>query len=158
MNSKLKRHNIYVKQSSVQGYGVFAGENIKPDEVIEECSVLKRKTLDTEFSNVYFQNVEASYYALCLGYGSIYNHSKYPNADFEFDSTDSVMVFRAIKPIKKDEEIFIYYSSDWFQKRGMKQIEPFRYKIRSLNSFFYFLIRFALITTLIFGFILLSNR
>lgn len=151
MKSRLQRSNIYVKKSSIQGFGVFAEENIPSDAVIEECCTLRCKETYLDFINIYFKNTTTNEHAIPLGYGSIYNHSDDPNADYVFDPIESVMVFRSIKPIKKGEEIFIYYGPNWFQKRGMKRIERFR--IRSFKSFFYFLLRFAIITSVIFGFI-----
>ena len=51
------------------------------------------------------------YAALALGYGSIYNHSKTPNATYQFEAPD-VIEFVATRPIQADEEIFIAYHGE----------------------------------------------
>lgn len=159
MMSKLVRRNIYVKKSSIQGYGVFAGEDINPDEVIEECLTLSRQSADAVLENYYFQETENGYYLLPLGFGSIYNHSNHPNADHEFDLVNSLMILRSNRLIKKDEEVFIFYGPTWFQERGKKEIERFKYRIRhSLGSFFYFLLRFIIVAGLLLALILLMKH
>jgi SET domain-containing protein len=47
-----------------------------------------------------------------LGYGSIYNHSHSPNADWKQNFKTNSMVYRAIKPIKKGEEILVNYNGE----------------------------------------------
>ena len=59
---------------------------------------------------------------MVFGYGSIYNHSFDPNADWKQNFRTQSMVYRAIKPIKKGEEILVNYNGepddatpiDWF--------------------------------------------
>ena len=61
--------------------------------------------------------------ALVLGYGSIYNHSFSPNADWKQNFKTQSMVFRALKSIKKGDEILVNYNGepddeseiDWFE-------------------------------------------
>jgi SET domain-containing protein len=158
MQSKLKRKNIYVKQSAKRGYGVFADEDIDANEVIEEAYTLTRKTFDKAFTNYYFRSKKIDHYLLPLGYGSIFNHSNHPNADFEFDSENLVMVFYALRPIKKGDEIFIFYNFGWFQDRRMKIIEPFKYRIRSLKYLFYFLLRFLVVFAALIAFIYFTKQ
>lgn len=73
-----------MKQSSTHGLGVFAGQTIKPRQMIEECYalVVDEKEND-DLANFYFGNDETT--ILPLGYGAIYNHSCRPNATFEID-------------------------------------------------------------------------
>ena len=60
--------------------------------------------------------------AIALGFGSIYNHSYSPNADWKQNFRDNTMVYRALKQIKKGEEITVNYNGepddktpiDWF--------------------------------------------
>lgn len=51
------------------------------------------------------------YVALSLGYGSIYNHSETPNADYAMEHPD-IMTFTALRDIAAGEEIFINYKGD----------------------------------------------
>ena len=64
--------------------------------------------------------------AISLGYGSIYNHSYEPNAKYEKDFLNNMLIFRAIKIINKGEEIVVNYNGDpnnkekvWFEKNGI---------------------------------------
>ena len=158
MQQRLVRKNIYVKKSTVSGYGVFAGEDIKPNEMIEECCLLLRDTIDEEFMNVYFSTPAKKGYILPLGFGAIYNHSKDPNADYEFDPLNLLFRFIANRHIKKDDEIFIFYSPLWFQSRKLKEIERFRYKVRSFRPIYYLLFRFALVVGFLIALILFLKR
>ena len=151
MKPKLLRRNLTIKKSSIQGYGVFSDEEIKQNEIIEECCILKNKSYLPEHLNYYFEYVDKEYFALALGFGSIYNHSNDPNAEYDFDPLNELLVFRATRLIKEGEEIFVYYGDDWFKKNGVKRIESYRYRIRSYASLFYFLLRFTLVTGFVFG-------
>lgn len=123
--------SIYVAQSSISGLGVFAREEIREGEVVEECLVIlvpgdqlsdltKTRLLDYYFAwGVGFQSA-----AVCLGFGSLYNHSYKPNAKYIKDEEDNIIRFVAIKNIKRDEEIIINYNGHpedktklWFEAR-----------------------------------------
>lgn len=58
--------------------------------------------------------------ALFLGYGSIYNHSDDPNADYIINIKKRITTIRAERTIQKGEEIFLSYGDDWFSSRGRK--------------------------------------
>jgi len=84
---------IYLSNSKIKnaGRGIFAAQNIKKDEVIEICPIIliEEKEVSnlrkTELHNYYFMwgddktNHKA---AICLGFGSLYNHSYSPNATY----------------------------------------------------------------------------
>jgi uncharacterized protein len=111
---------IYVSESKIpdSGRGVFAKENIKKGEIIEKCPVILIPKND--FANVnesflvtYFYSFgeDKDQLALALGFGSIYNHTYTPNATYRKLEDDEVMEFKAIKNIKKDEEITVNYNN-----------------------------------------------
>lgn len=128
MTSKLMKSLLSIRPSPIHGYGVFADEDIAADAVIEECPALTLQTQE-ELRNYTF-NVDSKN-GLLLGYGSLYNHSNSPNAAYAYSPQHNTMVFTARKPIKKDEEILIYYGKDWFASRNATIIEPsWRYKLR----------------------------
>jgi uncharacterized protein len=124
-------NKIYIGKSKIPnaGRGVFAGCNIKKDEIIERCPVIEVSKYDT--SNLtesilvtyffYFgKNKERS--AIALGLGSIYNHTYKPNAKFKIKQKDMAIDFIALENIKKGEEITInYYNGNpknsplWFE-------------------------------------------
>jgi SET domain-containing protein len=112
---------IYSGESKIKnaGRGVFAAQEIKKDEVIESCPIIlinENEVPDlrkTELHNYYFMwgedrnNHKA---AVCLGFGSLYNHSYSPNATYHKLKEEGLIKFVAIKDINKDEEISVNYN------------------------------------------------
>jgi hypothetical protein len=123
------RKIITTKRTPKKGLGVFALKDFKEGEIIESCPVLTfdtkgRKNLEKTLLNHYIYPWRSTRgAALILGYGSIYNHSYSPNADWKQNFKTTCMVYRAIKPIKKGEEILVNYNGepddktpiDWFE-------------------------------------------
>jgi SET domain-containing protein len=97
--------------------GVFAVTDIKPRATIEVCPVIlvpanEGKLLGrTALTNYYFE-FTSRYVAICLGHGSLYNHSYHANAIYDIDAKRRLIIFKAVKPIKKNQEIFINYNYD----------------------------------------------
>lgn len=97
---------------------MFAITDIKKGEIIEASPVLiipksQQKLIDRTFVfNYYFYWGPKNQPALALGYGSLYNHSYAPNARYDHDEKQKVMIFRAIKDIRKGEEIRTNYNGD----------------------------------------------
>ena len=118
MKRKLYINDIYVKKSPRQGFGVFAGKKIRTGELIEECYYILDRGHHKAFDTYYFDVRKKN--ALLLGYGSIYNHSDEPNADYTFNMKTRIATFRAERTIQKGEEIFISYGDDWFSSRGRR--------------------------------------
>lgn len=123
-------NKIYISDSSIPkiGRGVFALVNIKKGEIIEICPTItfpENQTdslSQTELMNyIFFAGKNKNVLVLALGFGSLYNHSNIPNAKYKIDLKNELITFRAIKDIKKDEEIFINYKGDktdmplWFE-------------------------------------------
>lgn len=109
---------IYVQESAMvnAGRGVFAKKDIKKGECIEKCpfiEILPNDVIHLEQNNLitytffYGDNKEKA--LLVLGFGSLYNHSYAPNALYTIHETDCIVVFTAIRDIKKDEEITFDY-------------------------------------------------
>lgn len=121
---------IFVAGSEVHGKGVFAGRDIDEGEVLEICPIIlftKDQLADvrrTVLDDYYFDwGEEGEWFAFCLGYGSLYNHSYEPNAEYGMDFDAQTIDFYAIKPIMAGDEIFINYNGDvdnrekvWFEK------------------------------------------
>ncbi len=112
-------NEIYVGASKVKGAGrgVFAAKRIQKGEIIESCPVVeiteKEASLlrKTELKNYYFLwGSDLKKVALCLGFGSIYNHSYSPNATYNKRTKERLIDFVAIKDINKDEEITVNYN------------------------------------------------
>jgi len=108
---------VYVKKVAGKGRGVFARKPIRKGDVIEK---VPKMLLPVHFivdgyenpniARVFFVH-DSKTVAICLGYGSLYNHSYKPNALYE-DGPVSTMIFRALKNIQPDEEICVNYNGD----------------------------------------------
>ena len=108
---------IEIRKSQIPqaGRGVFAREFIKKGETIEGCPVLILPRKDypivkkTILYNYYFMCGKVTC-GICLGFGSLYNHSYKPNATYKKNIKERVIEFVALKDIKKDEEITVNYN------------------------------------------------
>lgn len=111
----LLKIEVRKSQISKAERGVFAKDLIKKDEVIEICPVLVVPRKDypilkkTILRNYYFMWGKVTC-GICLGFGSLYNHSYKPNATYKKDIKDQTIRFIAIKNIKKGEEITVNYN------------------------------------------------
>jgi len=117
MNNK-----IHVAKSAIKnaGRGVFASGNIKVNEIIEVCPILILERRDTVLAmktmlQRYVYEYEKDSTLIALGYGSLYNNNDTPNAKYELleypgsSAQESELIIIAIKPIAKNEEIYINY-------------------------------------------------
>lgn len=115
--------NLEVKESSIEGRGVFAMDAIGKGELIEICPVIVLSKRDRELvartvlSDYYFSwNLERA--VISLGYSSIYNHSDSPNATYDKHFEDRTIVYHCLRPIAKGEEITVsYHHGTWFPSK-----------------------------------------
>jgi uncharacterized protein len=110
---------IYCAPSRIEngGRGVFAAVDIRKDELVERCPVIMIQEENvalieqSELLNYYFLWGDINEKgALCLGFGSLYNHSYEPNATYVKNLKEQTIDFVAIKGIGKDEEITVNYN------------------------------------------------
>ena len=121
-------NNIYIKESSIEGLGVFANHTIDNNSIIENCVIVplafrSRYHSDPQIYNYLFSSPQCeckecknhgyNLYML-LGYGMLYNHIDNHNAEIKFDIKNRTATIVAISTIDKDEEIFINYSQKYF--------------------------------------------
>lgn len=102
--------------SPIHGRGVFAQRALKIGEVIEECPIIKMKLQEMTVRKHMLLNYYAfmideqhEYTGISLGYGSLYNHADHCNANYYYDKDKELMIFEAIRPIAKNQEITINY-------------------------------------------------
>ncbi len=113
--------DIEVRKSPVHGLGVYATADIAKHTCLEVCPIINfsRDLFDSHlrFHNEehiltdYMFRWEDGEVALVFGYGSMYNHSAYPNAFWRLRANKvnpGIEIF-AKKDIKSGEEIFIRY-------------------------------------------------
>ena len=126
----IQQSGIYVAPSDTHGQGVFAARDIEAGEVIEVCPILLFPKAELPFirqtmlDDYYFDwGEEGEWYALCLGFGSLYNHSYTPNAEYGMDFEARTIDFYCLTDIPAGSEILINYNGDadnhtkvWFEK------------------------------------------
>ena len=126
--------SIYYAKVRNKGRGVFTAENISKDSIIEICPIIRipAKEVDvihkTELHDYYFVwGEDDDEGAVALGYGSLYNHSYRPNAEYIYDLNEKVIEIVAIKDIAAGKEITCNYHGDpnckdelWFDKKGKR--------------------------------------
>ena len=111
--------SLYIKESPGKGRGIFTSELIEAGTLVEMAPVIVLPVKDsslidqTFLYNYYFLwGDEQKNFAICLGYGSLYNHSYTPNCIYETYYEDEVIHFIAIRDIASDEELTINYNHD----------------------------------------------
>jgi len=108
---------IYLDKSPIHGWGVFANQSIAENEIIEICPVIDMGIYFGDVSHILIDyrfnwpqgtpNYEKQ--VVCSGYGMMYNHSENPNAAWRSNEENNTFEFYSIKPIRPQEEIFIWY-------------------------------------------------
>lgn len=122
---------VRIGPSRGRGRGVFATRLIRKGEVIERAPVVvipksewkhAQKTVIDDYA--FDWGDERDHAAIVLGYGSLYNHSKIPNARFVDRAGKKLYEFVALRDIEPDEEIFTNYNGEpddqtplWFEKQ-----------------------------------------
>lgn len=107
-----------VRSSEIAGIGVFAAKAFTAGELIERCPLLLLEGSAWRSSAVLFDHVvtvsaRPLRVALPLGYGALYNHADDPNASWSVDPSTAAMDVTACGDISPDEEIFIYYGTEF---------------------------------------------
>ena len=108
---------VKVKKIPKKGRGVFATRHIAKGEEIERVPVLVLPSQDvfgtTRTSRLadYVFEWDDDTMALALGYGSLYNHSYKPNAQYWREGKDT-QYYEALRDIEPGEEITINYNRD----------------------------------------------
>ena len=122
--------SIYFAPSEIHGQGVFAAESIPEGAVIEICPLILfpkeelERLRQTVLDDYYFDwGDDGAWFAFALGFGSLYNHSYSPNADYGMDFENKTIDIYSIRDIEPGEEIFINYNGSpenqakvWFEK------------------------------------------
>ena len=120
---------IEVRRTTKKGRGVFALKDFEIGEIIEKAPIInitpkERKHCEKTVLNLYIYPWRSTRSgSIVLGYGSIYNHSFNPNADWKQNFKEENMIYRALKDITKGEEITVNYNGepddttpiDWFE-------------------------------------------
>ena len=114
---------VYLSESSVHGFGIFADKDYNVGDTLELCYYLVTDDSDMNDTCVLHDYVfstpnEEEEYLVPLGNAMIYNHSSEPNAEWEIHDDNNFIRFKAIKFIKKGEEIFHDYGEEYWESRN----------------------------------------
>ncbi|QDZ22684.1 SET domain-containing protein [Chloropicon primus] len=104
------------------GRGVFALKPLPRSTLVEVAHgiyIPKAEYEDhvklTVFEHYVFNCKKRGGKMLCLGLGSLFNHSNSPNLDYRIDEDRLVIKFYAARPIQEGEELTIFYGANlWF--------------------------------------------
>lgn len=114
------RSYLYIAQTERKGRGIFTNKPIRPGTIIEISPVLvmsakDRKAIDKTLLHDYIFEWGDSRTQCCvaLGWVSLYNHAFSSNCEYEMDFEEQTMLIRAVKSIKKGEELSINYNGEW---------------------------------------------
>jgi SET domain-containing protein len=122
---------LYILETAERGRGVFSSVHFEIEDVIEICPVIICPPSD--YDKIHHSSLHDYYFlwgekydhlAFALGFGSLYNHSKKPNAAVTMDLERKTIDFICIKPIQPGDEIFFdYHDHDlikedlWFETK-----------------------------------------
>lgn len=127
MDQLFFNNKIQIRKSAVHGWGVFAKEKIYADETLEESPFIILPIEKGELSSLlidYRFNYPCGdwkHQVIPGGFTCYYNHSNNPNATWY--TNDNIFVFKAIKDIEKDQEIFTYYGDVNYWADGRSKIK-----------------------------------
>jgi len=117
---------LFVASSNGKGRGVFTSESIRSKTIIEISPVIvlrqkDRKAIDQTLLHDYIFEWGDTRRQACvaLGYVSLYNHSFASNCEYEMDYDYQLITIRAVRSIRKGEELFINYNGTWNDTRPL---------------------------------------
>ena len=103
-------NQTYISKSDIHGYGVFATEDIKTDDIIIQypcIPIQSRRPIPPEIATYLFGDGKGI--AAVFGNASYINSSKTPNVRHELDFKSNVITVTAIQDIATHTEITLNY-------------------------------------------------
>lgn len=114
---------VYAAGTKKTGRGVFTKTSIAAGTLIELAPVIvmsgaERKLLDQTLLHDYIfeWGEDRGQCAVALGLISMYNHSFQANCEYDMYFEKEAMTVKAVRNIKRGEELFINYNGDWNSK------------------------------------------
>lgn len=121
---------LFIAHTQKKGRGVFTSINLSKGDTIEICPVILIPKAElpiihrTSLHDYYFlwgENLDQC--VITLGYGSLYNHATFSNANYLLDLQELTIDIFAVRDIKIGEEITLNYHGDpgkaaqlWFEE------------------------------------------
>lgn len=113
---------------------VLADADIAKGEIVEEAPVIIIPKNEMKYINnttlthyEFIWNEKTGEDAIVMGYGMVYNHSFEPNIEFYPDYERKVMIFVALRDIKKGEELCSNYQQGDDPKKIPQEYLNFKY-------------------------------
>ena len=138
---------IRLGYSDLHGRGVFATEDIKEGELIERAPLVimafrMNYHKDPVIWSYMFTNTcpcdeckkHGGHFLMVMGYGQIYNHQDNNSAEISFNLQGETADIVALRDIKKGEEIFVSYGSNYFKTRKKIDLNDIKNKDVSSND------------------------
>jgi hypothetical protein len=109
---------IEVRHSPGKGRGVFAMRPFRRGDLVERAPVLvvpedEHPHIVATVLNSYVFGWGDGGVAVCLGFGSIYNHSWDPSVEYQKHLEGSYIDFVALRDVAPGEELFVNYASSY---------------------------------------------
>ena len=105
-----------VKHAGQMGRSVFAaapaiqGQVLWTDNVVMLTDTDRPYILQSSLNEYYFDIRGVAF--ICMGIGSLVNHSETPNAEYVLNEQNATLTFTALKPIAEGEQITIDYGRE----------------------------------------------
>ena len=113
-------HCLKVMRTARMGWGVFTSEPIRKGTLVEESPVVvmdgdARQLLDrTPLHDYIFEwGEDGRSCCMAMGYLPVYNHACPSNCEYEMDFERGVIAVKAVRDIRRGEELFVNYNGDW---------------------------------------------
>ena len=105
---------IQVKRSPIQGWGVFANEDIPQYELIEECpiAIVDPSEISPDAVELprYVANLRGKVF-IGFGVGSLFNHSReHFNVEWYVDGVNMTQNYYTTRDVKAGDELFSCYN------------------------------------------------
>lgn len=114
---EVKRAMLEVRSTSAKGRGVFACVSFGRGEIIEVTPVIvipaeQWSHIEPTVLALYIYNFgpQGEHAAIALGFGSLYNHSYSPNAEYVKSWEERLIRFIALRDIAAGEEVTVNYN------------------------------------------------
>ena len=125
-----KSSKIEIRKSAIHGFGVFAKEDIKEGELLEECNYAQGIFYGDILDHVYRwprRGKDYKYTTIPFGFACVYNCAmsmEKESVNWECDEGRDLYVFKATRDVAAGEELLSYYGPQyWIAHEKRKQIK-----------------------------------
>ena len=110
----LSADNLKQEFPSNKNYDIHDIIEISPVLRVQTNYLFQENNILNDF--VFRDPFDENYKLVVLGFGSMYNHSDTPNLKYVY--IKNKMIFQAIKPIKRGDELLLFYGPGWWDNKN----------------------------------------